>query len=87
MGLLRTEGFTADVAERRLPRCLITVDLFGAFDVVVRSDVPCVLGVLTTTTSNHAARATKLRSNPALVVRLVAGIIGRATNRGEACRA
>jgi hypothetical protein len=47
--LLRAEGYTADVCERRLPRCLITRDLFGLFDVVaIRQGDAGVLGIQTT---------------------------------------
>lgn len=72
--LLRDEGFQVDVVERRIPRCFISKDLFGMFDLVaVRSDLPGVLGVQATSGSNHAARVKKVKGNPILSVWLQAG--------------
>jgi hypothetical protein len=88
--LLRREGYTADVVERRLPRCFITRDFLGAFDVLaVRADLPGVLGVQTTSASNHAARAGKLLANPLLRAWLGAGnraeVWSWAKRRGRWC--
>lgn len=74
--LLRREGWTAGIVERRLPRCFTSVDLFNAFDLVaVRADVPGVLAVQATggTGGNHAARVKKLVGNPAVRTWLLAG--------------
>jgi hypothetical protein len=61
LALLRSEGYAADILERRLPRCFISRDLFGMFDVVaLRADLLGVLGVQTTSGSNHAHRVRKL---------------------------
>jgi len=74
LDLLRREGFTAAVVERRLPRCLITVDAFGLFDLIaVRADVPGVAGIQTTTGTNHTSRVRKLLGNPTLRTWLAAG--------------
>jgi len=71
---LRQLGYLAGVVERRLPRCLITVDLFGCIDVLaVRGDLPGVLGVQTSTRSNQAARLAKALAVPELRTWLAAG--------------
>jgi hypothetical protein len=74
--LLRREGWTAGVVERRLPRCFITVDLFNAFDIVaIRPDVPGVFAVQATGDNggNHAARVRKLIAEAAVRTWLAAG--------------
>jgi hypothetical protein len=72
--LLRREGYAADIAERRLPVCFISRDLFGAFDVVgIKADLPGVLGVQTTSASNFATRFAWLLANPTLATWLAAG--------------
>src|SRR5262249_35740378 len=72
--LLRSEGFTAAVVERWVPGRPVRIDLFGAFDLVaVKADVAGVLGVQTTSGTNHASRVTKFRENPHLRVWLAAG--------------
>src|SRR5262245_1589148 len=60
--VLRQDGYLAAVVERRpVPsKPAITQDLFGAIDVVaIRADVPGVLGIQVTSSSNHAARRLK----------------------------
>src|SRR5262245_7225976 len=72
--LLRREGFVAAVVERRLPRCGVTVDAFGLFDLLaIRGDVPGFLGVHTTSGANHAGRVRKLLGNATLSTWLAAG--------------
>jgi hypothetical protein len=71
---LRREGYEAGVVERHLPNVLVTVDLFGAFNVVaIKADVAGVLGIQTTSGSNHASRARKLLGNATLRTWLAAG--------------
>lgn len=61
----RKLGMTADVVERRLPRCFITRDLFNAFDIVaLQPGMSGVIGIQTTSGSNAAARMKKLKANP-----------------------
>lgn len=56
---LREAGYLAEVVEKRLPRCMITKDLFGFIDIIaVRRDE--VLAVQTTSSSNMAARIAKI---------------------------
>ena len=71
---LRRDGWTVAVAERWIPQAGIRRDLFGMFDIVaIRTDQAGVLGVQATSASNHAARVTKVRENPALAIWLAAG--------------
>ena len=72
--LLRREGYTPGVVERRLPNVPATVDLFGCFDVVaVKAGVAGVLGIQATSGTNHASRVRKLLGSPALRTWLAAG--------------
>jgi hypothetical protein len=71
---LRADGWTAAVVERRLPRCFISVDLFGCIDIVgIKADVQGVLGIQTTSGSNAAARFKKAVAVPELRTWLQAG--------------
>jgi hypothetical protein len=71
---LRREGFVTAVVERRLPRCAVTVDAFGLFDLLaVRADVRGVVGVQATSGTNHASRVRKLLGTPTLSTWLAAG--------------
>lgn len=63
MKYLRDQGHIAEVAEHRVPRINITRDLFGFVDIAVLDGKPGVLGVQTTTMSNHAARVGKIQSD------------------------
>jgi hypothetical protein len=74
VALLRRESFVAAVVERRLPRCCVTVDAFGLFDVLaVRADVRGVVGVQATSGTNHASRVRKLLGSATLLTWLAAG--------------
>ena len=74
LALLQNEGFPAAVVEWRLPRCMMTEDAFGLFDLMaVRADFPGVLGIPTTSGMNHASRVKKLLSNARLQIWLAAG--------------
>jgi hypothetical protein len=74
LALLRREGFAEAVVERRLPRCGVTVDAFGLFDLLaVRADVRGVGGVQATGGTNHAGRVRKLLGNATLSTWLAAG--------------
>ena len=72
--MLRRQGFdTADV-ERRIPRSFVTVDLFNFADLVaIRADVPGVLAIQSTSTSNQAARVKKIIAEPRALTWLRAG--------------
>jgi hypothetical protein len=75
LALLRAEGYTAEVVEKRLPRCFITRDLFGCIDVLaVRPGSP-PLGVQCTTRTNQAARLTKAVALPELRTWLASGTV------------
>jgi hypothetical protein len=64
---LRNIGWVATVVESWVPVANIRRDLFGMFDLLaVRPDVPGVVGIQTTSASNHAARRTKLLASPIL---------------------
>src|SRR5262249_50858599 len=72
LALLRREGFSAAVVERRLPRCFVTLDAFGLFYLLaVRIDVRG--GVQATSGTNHASRFRKLVRGPVLRTWLAAG--------------
>lgn len=72
--LLRTEGYSAAVAETWIPNPGIKRDLFGMFDVVaVHPAIQGVLGVQTTSGAHHANRRAKLLGNPTLAIWLKAG--------------
>lgn len=59
---LRAQGYLAETVEKRLPRCMITKDLFGFIDIIaVRRDE--VLGVQATSSANVAARIAKIASH------------------------
>jgi hypothetical protein len=74
LALLRRVGFVAAVVERRLPRCGVTVDAFGLFDLLaVRADCRGVVGVQATSGTNHASRVRKRLGNAALPTWLAAG--------------
>ena len=60
---LRGEDWLADIVERRIPRTIITKDLYGIGDIIaIRSDkAPHLIQV--TTGSNVAARITKIKAS------------------------
>src|SRR5687768_3102378 len=57
----KKRGFIAQVVERRLPHAFITQDLFGCIDILAIDDNQGVLGIQVTSSSNMAARVTKIR--------------------------
>ncbi len=61
--LCRKVGWEAGVVERRLPKCFITVDLFGFVDVVAL-DGQRFVGIQTTSGDNMASRVTKTLAEP-----------------------
>ena len=75
LALLRAEGWTVDICERRLSgRQFVSVDLFHAFDLAaIRPDAPGVCGVQVTSASNHAAQVRKLADNAAVRTWIAAG--------------
>jgi hypothetical protein len=74
MNLLRKGGYKVGVVERWLPQVKQRKDLFGWCDLVaIRADKIGVLGVQVTSSSNMAARLTKMVAIPELLVWLRAG--------------
>lgn len=69
---LREEGYTAEVVEKRIPRMMITKDLFGFIDVIAIRDGE-TLAVQTTSGNNVAARIRKIADNPNLAAVRAAG--------------
>jgi len=59
----RAEGWTAAIAERWNPYAKIRQDLLGWIDLIVLRDGE-IVGVQTTSGSNHAARRTKILASP-----------------------
>jgi len=71
---LRDEGYTCQVVEHFNSFVKIRQDLFNFIDIVaIRSDVPGVLGVQTTSRSNTSARVKKITDNPISKTWLSAG--------------
>jgi hypothetical protein len=70
--LLRSEGFTVERVEQRLPRCGITRDLFGVGDLLAARPGELLL-VQVTSASNLAARRRKALAAPGLRTWLQAG--------------
>ena len=60
---LRKSGALAAVVERYNPHAKRRVDLFGFIDIVCVDGRPGVLGVQSTTTTNQAARVSKIQSD------------------------
>jgi len=60
---LRKSGALAGVVERYNPHAKRRVDLFGFIDIVCVDGRPGVLAVQSTTTTNQAARVTKIQSD------------------------
>ncbi|HPU35142.1 MAG TPA: hypothetical protein PK184_20815, partial [Phycisphaerae bacterium] len=72
--MLRRQGFDVADVERRIPRSFVTVDLFNFADLVaIRADVPGVLAIQSTSTSNQAARVKKILDEPRALTWLRAG--------------
>lgn len=64
---LRAEGFTAEIVEHWLPWAKRRRDLFDCIDVLaLHADHFGLLGVQTTSASNHAARRVKALANPTI---------------------
>jgi hypothetical protein len=71
---LRDNGYTAQVVERYVSFTHRRIDLFGAIDIcAVKPGDRGVLGVQTTSSSNHSARVTKAKAIPEIKVWLEAG--------------
>ena len=62
--VLRDAGFTAEVVEKWIPFAKVRKDLWGWCDIIALDPHTCeVIAVQTTTKSNMAARATKIRES------------------------
>ncbi len=55
---LRAEGWKCQIVERWIPQARKRVDLFGIIDIVALKPY-CIMGVQTTSASNHASHVTK----------------------------
>ena len=73
MKLLREQGYEVADGERRIPYRWVTVDLFGALDVLALKPTG-LLGVQCTSGSNHADRVKKLCALKAMAWWLSAGL-------------
>lgn len=71
---IRNEGYTAQVVEKFNPFAHIRQDLFGFIDIVaIKSGVPGVLGVQTTTQDHVAEHEDKILANPIYKIWLESG--------------
>lgn len=67
--LLESEGYIVDVVERRIPRTLITKDLFGFIDLLgIHRETGEILAVQSTSASNVSARIRKITDHANLTV-------------------
>lgn len=73
LALLRELGYEPDIVERRIPGADTTRDFFGCVDLIAAHPQGGILAVQATTSSNLAARVTKAKGEPRLVVWLRAG--------------
>src|SRR5688572_17225592 len=74
LNLLRSEGYTVGVVERRVPFSPITQDFLGFADILaVRSGDVGVLAIQTTSGSNRSARYKKICASANALVWLEAG--------------
>lgn len=72
MKMLRTNGYTCQIVEKRIPFKWITVDLFGCIDIVAIKPGE-IIGVQTTTDSNASSHIHKYMNEPRLKLWLKAG--------------
>jgi hypothetical protein len=71
--LLRKEGFTAQVVEKKVPYSHLSQDLFGCIDILgIKAGEP-VLAIQATSRANQSARYKKSIATPALRVWLATG--------------
>ncbi len=71
---LRKMGAVAGVVERRIPKSFVTVDLFGFIDIIALVG-PNLIGIQATSGNNHAARRTKILSEPKAMAWLKTGAL------------
>lgn len=69
LAFYRAYGMRAHVVERWIPRARRRVDLFGFIDIVCITHGRAIFGIQATTTSNLAARVTKIRLHCAAAAR------------------
>lgn len=69
---IRKQGFTAEVVERRLPKCFITKDFFGFADIIYCTGLS-IVALQVTGGTNHATRRAKIIAEPRARVWLNAG--------------
>lgn len=62
---LRSQGYTCQVVEKRIPHCFITKDLFGFIDILaMKEGAMGLIGIQTTSTPNVNARIKKIQLEP-----------------------
>lgn len=69
----RELGFEAQVVEKWVPQARRRVDLFGCIDVIAVQPGVGIIGIQTTSGTNHSARMAKARAEPRLQTWLGAG--------------
>ena len=69
----KRRGWTADVVEKWIPQARKRKDVAGCIDVLTYGVGVGVLGIQTTSGSNHAARRTKALAEPRLRMWLLGG--------------
>lgn len=70
---LRRDGFHADVVERWIPQARKRKDVAGCIDVIAYGTYDGIIGIQTTSATNHAARRTKAVAEPRLQAWLRSG--------------
>ena len=74
LNFLKKQGYTVAVTEHWNPFAKVRMDLFHIIDIVaIKSGIPGVLGIQTTSKSNISARVNKSKQNSALLTWYKAG--------------
>jgi hypothetical protein len=73
MGALRADGYHAEVVEKWIPGVNRRCDFLGCFDLLALKPGQPLLGIQTTSGTNHASRVKKLRGSPLLPLWLACG--------------
>jgi hypothetical protein len=72
--LMESEGYAMDIVERRIPRTLITKDLFGFIDLLgIHRETGEIKAIQATSASNVSARIRKITDSPFLALVRKAG--------------
>lgn len=70
---LKSEGWTCETVEKRIPHCFITKDAFGFGDILVMSPSRGIMLVQATGGGNGSTRAIKIRNEPRHAIWLASG--------------